>query len=111
MDTFGKRLKYLREKRELTQQKLAELLSVNRDALAKWETDKALPDINMVRDIAQFYQVSADYLIGKDDQAFETRVTELILKNKDVLGPKEQEFLLEFIANYLKTVKNRKKIF
>ncbi len=110
MSTFGKRLKQLREKKDLTQQELAEFLSINRDALAKWETDKAYPDLDMVRDIAEFYDVTTDYLIGKDDRTFETRVNEIIKSNKGVLDQKEQEFLLEMINNYFETVKNRKNI-
>ena len=64
MSTFGERLKELRKSKNLTQEKLAEQLSVNRDALAKWETDRAYPDVNIIKELADLFEVTTDYLLG-----------------------------------------------
>ncbi len=108
MSTFGKRLKKLREEKNLTQNQLAEQLSVNRDALAKWETDRAFPDLIMIKSIAEFFDISTDYLLGKDDNSFEAQVVELLRNNKDLLNKDEEAFLLALINNYIETIKNKK---
>lgn len=60
---FGEKLKALRKKNNLTQEQLAEKLSVSRQAIAKWETDAGLPDIENMKNIAMFFGVSVDYLV------------------------------------------------
>jgi DNA-binding XRE family transcriptional regulator len=60
--TFGQRLKQLRKDNKLTQAELAARLQVTRDALAKWETDKASPHITTIQKVADFFNVSLDYL-------------------------------------------------
>ena len=47
----------------LSQEELAEKLSVSRSAVAKWETDKGIPDINNLKYISQVLNVSIDYLL------------------------------------------------
>jgi len=108
MGTFGERLKELRKSKNLTQEKLAEQLSVNRDALAKWETDRAYPDVSIIKELAIFFDVSIDFLLGRDEDSFEARVADTLKKYKGLIGREEEEFLLGMITNYLETVKNKK---
>lgn len=65
--TFGEKLKQARKDAGLRQEELAEKLGVSRSAVAKWETDKGMPDIGNLKLIAQFLHVSADLLL--DDGA------------------------------------------
>lgn len=109
MSTFGERLRELRKNKNLTQEKLAEQLSVNRDALAKWETDRSYPDVNIIKELATFFEVTTDYLLGRDDDGFEARVAKEIKKYKGLMGEEEEKFLLEMIINYLETVKRKKR--
>jgi transcriptional regulator with XRE-family HTH domain len=108
MSTFGKRLKQLREDKHLTQKELAEQLSVNRDALAKWETERAFPDLIMVKSIAEFFGVATDYLLGRDHNTFEAQVTEILRNNKDLMSKEEEAFLLAMVINYIETIKKKK---
>lgn len=61
---FSKNLKLLRVSFNLSQKKIAELLYVSQQTIGKWETDKATPNPDMLITLANFFNVSVDYLIG-----------------------------------------------
>ena len=61
--TFGEKLKQARQAAGLSQEELAVKISVSRSAVAKWETDKGLPDIQNLKNIAWALGVSIDYLL------------------------------------------------
>lgn len=109
MSTFGERLKELRKSKNLTQEKLAEQLSVNRDALAKWETGRAYPNVNIIKELADFFDVTTDYLLGRKDDSLVARIAEALKQNKGLLTKEEEEFLLKMNLNYIETVKRQKK--
>lgn len=62
---FAEKLKVLRGTKGLTQKDLAEALNVAQGAVAMWETGKRTPDLEMVKKIAGFFNVSTDYLTGE----------------------------------------------
>lgn len=61
---FSEKLKELRKKSGLTQEQLAEKLSVSRQAVAKWENNLGMPDVDNLKNIALYFGVSVDYLVG-----------------------------------------------
>ena len=61
--TFGEKLKEARKNAGLSQEELAERIGVSRAAVAKWETDKGLPDIDNLKAMAGLLDVSIDYLL------------------------------------------------
>ena len=61
--TFGEKLQNSRKREGLSQEQLAEKLSVSRSAVAKWENDNGMPDIDNLKAIAQLLDVSIDYLL------------------------------------------------
>jgi transcriptional regulator with XRE-family HTH domain len=63
---FGEKMKALRKKRDLTQEQLAEYLGVSFQAVSKWETNAAYPDISLFPIIANYYGVTTDELLGVD---------------------------------------------
>ena len=63
--TFGEKLKEARQKAILSQEELAQKLNVSRSAVAKWETDKGLPDIPNLKQISAVLNVSIDYLLDE----------------------------------------------
>lgn len=63
MSTLGIRIKHYRTDSNLTQKELAGLINVKRDALANWETDRALPDVMNLKKLAEVFQVSTDELL------------------------------------------------
>lgn len=65
--TFGEKLKKARKEAGFTQEQLAERINVSRSAVAKWETDKGMPDINNLKVISKLVDVSVDYLLDEDE--------------------------------------------
>ena len=65
--SLGKNLKDSRKKAGLSQEELAEKLSVSRQAITKWESDKGLPSVESLQSIAKLFDVSIDYLL--DDES------------------------------------------
>lgn len=63
---FSDNFKAMRKQRNLTQEQIAEILSVSCQAVSKWETNSSCPDISLLPIIADYFGVSVDYLIGHD---------------------------------------------
>ena len=61
---LGKRLKELREERGLTQKQLATLLNLNSVTYLHYEKSLREPPLAVLADIARFFEVSTDYLLG-----------------------------------------------
>ena len=66
--TFGEKLKEARKKAGLSQEQFAEKMNVSRSAIAKWETDKGMPDVNNLKVMSQLLNVSIDYLLDEDEK-------------------------------------------
>ena len=66
--TFGEKLRDARKNAGLSQEQFAERLSVSRSAIAKWETDKGMPDITNLKAMSQLLGVSIDYLLDEDNK-------------------------------------------
>ncbi|WP_430106021.1 helix-turn-helix domain-containing protein [Paenibacillus validus] len=64
---YGDRIAILREKSALTQEELANKLGISRASLSHYENNRREPDFNTTLKIANFFQVSTDYLIGRAD--------------------------------------------
>jgi len=65
---FGVRLRTLREAKGLSQSQMATLLGIARTTIASYESNVALPSCDMLKALAVFFRVSADYLLGLDDR-------------------------------------------
>ena len=64
---LGQRLKELREEKGLTQTQLAEKLNIHSVTYLHYEKSQREPPLALLADIAAFYQVSVDYLLGLTD--------------------------------------------
>ncbi|MBE5750781.1 MAG: helix-turn-helix transcriptional regulator [Clostridiales bacterium] len=67
MDIFAIRLKELRMEKRLTQQQLATTLQTTDDSIYSWEKGRSEPSIAVIRKICDFFEVSADYLLGRTE--------------------------------------------
>lgn len=63
--TLGEKIRCARRSCGLSQTQLAERLCVSRSAIAKWETDKGLPDVENLKLLARLLQVSVDNLLDE----------------------------------------------
>lgn len=73
---FGENLKSLRKSKNLTQERLADFLGVSFQSVSKWERGDTYPDITMLPEIAGFFKVSTDELLGINRAEKEKEITE-----------------------------------
>lgn len=74
---LSKTLKDLRQKNNKTQDDLAEYLGITSQAVSKWERCEGYPDITLLPQIAAFFHVSVDTLLGVDEIARQVRIDEI----------------------------------
>lgn len=66
MSTFGNRLKTLREHHNLSQKEFANILNIANSTLSQYESDKRVPSDEVKLQIAKYFNVSTDYLLGNE---------------------------------------------
>lgn len=65
--SVSKQLIHLRNVKGISQEELASLMNVNRQAVSKWETDQTLPDSEKIIRLSEIFGVTTDYLLkGKE---------------------------------------------
>lgn len=64
---FNEKLQYLRKRKGITQDELAQCLYVSRAAVSKWESGRGYPNIDSLKAIAQFYGVTVDELLSGEE--------------------------------------------
>lgn len=68
--TFGEKLQTLRAREGLSQDALAELLNVSRQAVSRWERDETMPETEKVVRISEHFHVTTDYLLKDGPEHF-----------------------------------------
>lgn len=77
---FNEKLKVLRTARGITQEGLSETLGVSRQAVARWESAQAFPDIQNLLELSRIFSVSLDYLVKNNEcekNVVQTQISEL----------------------------------
>lgn len=67
-EDFAKRLKDLRKENKLSQQTVADKLNIARISFLHWEQGKTEPSINSICALCRIFDVSADYLLGLENE-------------------------------------------
>lgn len=89
---FAIRLKELRQNRNLSQKELAEILNVSTGTVGNWEVGLREPDFQTLTKIADIFNVSCDYLLGRfsaDEGSNENKI-------RISISSIEEEMLTEF---------------
>jgi len=63
---IGAKIKMLRKRDDITQERLAEVLGVTNQAISRWESETGYPDIEYISPLANFFNVTTDYLFDHD---------------------------------------------
>ncbi|MCL2517011.1 MAG: helix-turn-helix domain-containing protein [Oscillospiraceae bacterium] len=71
---IGQNIKKLRTQCNVTQEKLADYLSVSYQAVSKWERGEAYPDITTLPALARFFNTTTDELLGVDNEKYEAEI-------------------------------------
>ena len=77
MIKLGEKIKHLRKQRDISQEVLADYLGVTFQAVSKWETGAAMPDIVLIPAIASFFGISTDELFDYNRLENEKKVNEI----------------------------------
>jgi transcriptional regulator with XRE-family HTH domain len=68
--TLGERLQLLRKNRNLSQKELAVHLKYTVSTISNYESDTHFPDLNTLCKLADYYDVSTDYLLGRTEYIY-----------------------------------------
>ncbi|MPM52741.1 hypothetical protein SDC9_99503 [bioreactor metagenome] len=77
---ISENIKKLRQQKELTQETLADFLGVSFQSVSKWERGESYPDITLLPNIADFFGISCDELLGIDKVKNEAEIIEQLQK-------------------------------
>jgi len=116
MDTFGDRLRELRKKKKLNQKDLGKLLGVAESTISMYERNGRQPDFDMQEKIANFFNVSIDYLVrGKEsslkeqaEEAYNDPDFQYAMRSLNGMNQETKEEVLNFIEYVLQREKGRK---
>lgn len=75
------RLKELRQKNNLTLEKLGQKVNIPKNTLSRYESGKREPKIETWKKLADYFNVSTSYLMGLNSNSFGNRIKELRIKN------------------------------
>ena len=101
---IGEKIKSLRKKADVTQEKFADYLGITPQAISRWESGTAYPDIELIPAIANFFSVSSDELFGIDQAKNQEKINKIYDKIKDYspkgLHDKKIKILREAIQEF-----------
>lgn len=66
--TLGQKLKEIRKRFGLSQEQLAEIINVSRQAITKWGSDNGLSDVSNLQELSKVFGVTVDYLLNDENQ-------------------------------------------
>lgn len=103
------RLIKIRNKRGRTQQDVADFLNVKRQTYGAYERGASLPDAETLRALSDYYEVTADYLLGREEKEKSAASDELLSdpQNREFielyskLTPEERKIISELIKNFI----------
>lgn len=87
----GDKIKELRKRRRITQSDLAKIVNVTQDSISLWEMNKRVPDTQYVILLADYFNVSTDFLLGRSDDFGNGVISE-----SNEITPEEKELLTLF---------------
>ena len=98
-------LKHLRKERGLTQTELAERLNVSQSTIASWENGKRRPDLDFMPTLADFYGVSVDEIMGREELSIDdaynsapkTLEARIVSFGMDKLPQEERQRILDIL--------------
>lgn len=101
---IGSRIKSLRKKKKMSQEQLGLKLNLSKTTISHYENESRIPSIETLIDIANYFEVDLNYILGLDN---------LIVSNKRTLqaSDEEIEFILEVrrLNSYNRVVSNPRK--
>ncbi len=99
--SLGERIKEQRKNCAMSQEKLAELVGVSRQAVTKWETDQSAPSTEKLFKLAEIFGTTVDLLIKSDEKPTESPAEQIYYMYKMEQERKRTEFISKLKRNTL----------
>lgn len=96
---FAERIKELREQNKLSLATLSQKLGVSDAAICKWENNLAEPKASYIRAIADFFEVSTDYLLGVENEIGLKKYSAPTKKQETAELTPDEQHLLDIYRN------------
>lgn len=96
---IGEKISKLRKENNYTQEQLAEILSVSRQSVSKWETDLTYPETEKIIAMSKLFNCSTDYLL-KDDADESGKEVKVKIVEVDS-GERSREYINSLLLTYL----------
>lgn len=80
MKNLGKNIQFLRKQQKVTQEQLAEKMSVSRQTISKWEAGEVIPELNKLMELSEMFSCKLDTLIRENLSAYEEIYSEITIK-------------------------------
>lgn len=95
--TFGKKLRRLRQNNELTQEQLALIFKNTQSSIVRYEKGHGVPDLDTLKLIADYFNISIDYLV--DRSPLKENATDIERIINETINELEAENTLMFMKN------------
>ncbi|MGM9947682.1 helix-turn-helix domain-containing protein [Floccifex sp.] len=96
---IGSFLKKLRKEKHLTQEQLAEKLNVSNRTISRWETGNNMPDISILVEISEFYEVSILEIINGERKSEKMEEVKETVEGMAIYATLEKETMIKNIRN------------
>lgn len=109
---IGERIKELRKSKKMSQSELGKFIGVSQTTVTAWENGRAEPSSSYVAKLATFFNVSTDYLLGRDTKEDDLKTAD---KNVQLIAahiddgttPEEMNDILTYI-DFIKSKREKK---
>ena len=95
-------LRKLRKEKGLTLIELAEMIHINKSSIARYETGISTMDADVIKTFTDFYKVSADYLLGNEEEKENLTNVDIAFFNQHGIVSDEQKREIESFIEYVK---------
>ena len=105
--------KKLRKEKNITQAELSKIMNVEQTTISKWECNRAIPDILVLNKLADYFDVTVDYLLGRKAQEKEPtndnadseenrQLIDELVKKVENCTDEQLEILNQFVDKFVK---------
>ena len=111
---FSKNLKYIREKKNISKNRLGEMVGVNQTTIGRWEAEEIKPSIDNVEEVANVLNVKLPDMLITDLSQNEPKPLDeleiLFSKNKDILTKEDEEYIKFIIKKRKREIDKEKEL-
>lgn len=104
--SFGKRVAELRKQHKISQEELAKKIQVHQNVIGRYEREEAKPSIEVANKLADIFNVTLDYLVGKTELLMDEEIANRILTIQK-LPDTDKEHILFTIDAMIRDAKAR----